>query len=204
MFFEQPPADYAFDLDEFFSRVERGVRRYTQVLGDLGFVHGIDEIAIQVPNRLALLNLIQQAVARDGVVLSNTATDHVNTLPLQGCYSVDYAFLTGFSIDGVHPYRIEIMHKTHGFSPLHDAILTAIADKASAWCVHASFKVHDENEYGAATHALRKGGYESVQRCDSTYGRFSYWQPYDLDTEASTLGEDFLYLKPRVNLRDAQ
>jgi hypothetical protein len=48
------------------------------------------------------------------------------------------------------------------------------------------------------THRLRERAWEVVQKCDSTYGKFSYWKPLDAD-DHEDLG---LYLKPRVNLRD--
>lgn len=194
--------DYEIDVDRILMMAEATVRKQTRILGEMGFINGIDEVAIQVPNRLALLNLIQHLTAVDGLALTNTATDHVETLPLRTCYSVDYAFITGeaLRLDGTHSYRLELMHKTVGVSPLHDVLFEAVAEQSAAWVVHASFKVPTEDEYGVVGHRLRDNSYECVQRCDSTYGRFSYWQPLDIDDDNKS---EFVFLKPRVNTRDA-
>lgn len=191
--------DYEIDLDRVAMTVETTVRKYTRILSDMGFTVGIDEIALLAPNQLMMLRTSMALVTLPGVVMNNSATDHVDVKPIHSCYSVDYAFFTGFTIDEVQPYRIELMHLNTGFSPLHNAILGSLQTDHGLPVVHASFKVQDEENYAAALHRLRQNSMECVQRCDSAYGKFSYWQPLEANQDTE---DAFVLLKPRVNLRD--
>lgn len=193
---------YDIKAEPILASIGEQVEKYTRTLGNLGFVNGIDEIAVDTWDSLAFLNLMQSLVSEPGVAFTNAAHDVVRTDPFGTAYEVDYLFATGLNLySDRHPYRIECMNITDGWSPLHTAArLEAEAMHAAAWMVHASFKCTDEADYGATTHRLREAGWECLQRCTSTYGRFSYWKPFDRDLDDS----GNLCLKPRVNLRDAQ
>ena len=151
----------------------------------------VDEVAIMFRDPDALRHWVEAAVRVPGVTLFNTAHDRVVTSPIPGQYDVHYWFLTVPEEYG--GWRIEAMY-AHPGSPLHDSLLRRMLDQ-EALVVHASFKCADEEEYGSANSVLARNGYALAQRCDSTYGRFSYWR---LDEEEYTV-----FLKPRVNLRDA-
>lgn len=183
--------------------VSEAVTFYDGILGELGFVQGVDEIAILLPSASAATEFVTQMVREDGVMLFNTASDHVHTSPLKTCYNVDYNFLTVPMATG-RPLRIEVMALTSGVSPLHYAALHEMHYDGSALSlIHASFKVDDEDDYATAVHRLRERGWEAAQRCESTYGRFSYWTPLDDSGFGDMPDECPPYLKPRVNLRDA-
>lgn len=187
-----------YPVEEMFAEAGKFVSEYDKVLSDLGFVQGIDEIAIQFDDARYAHTFVAEAVTQEGCVLFNTATDHVHTQPLNTCYDVAYLFL---SLPGqYHPenrsgVRLECMFLGDGLSPLHAAEAEEMRKgSAKSVTVHASFKVEDEEDYASAVHRLREGGWEVAQKCDSKYGRFSYWKHADL--------ADGVYLKPRVNLRD--
>lgn len=161
------------------------------VRGVLGSNVVIDEMALLFTEHTSIFRFISQAVQLPGVELFNFAKDTVQTAPIHSEYVVQYWFLTS----GLGPWRIEAMIQDNA-SPLHHA-LSLNAETGTMTVVHGSFKCAGEMEYGTARHALRTAGWEEVQRGDSAYGRFSYWDNPDERYEG-------VYLKPRVNLRDAE
>lgn len=187
-----------FDVPAMLKQAGDEVERYDDVLAGLDFVQGIDEIAFMFPDIHHANCFVNEAVQVPGVSLFNSATDHVHTQPLRTCYDVAYMFLTvPDRYVGRDNVRIEAMYLGDGLSPLHHAVLSEMyLNESRCAVVHASFKVTDEEDYAAANHRLRERGWEPVQRCESKYGRFGYWQPLDPDVPPG------LYLKPRVNLRD--
>lgn len=186
-----------FQMENIMRGAGQAVSHFNDVLQRLDLPHQIDEIAFMFADRHLLDLFTREAVMVDGCLMFNAADDHVHTLPLGTCYDVEYRF---FSVPlsflpSIEQVRIEAMRMVRGFSPLHQA-----EAMANGWgAVHASFKCQNEEEYGAVTHRLRERAWEVAQKCDSTYGKFSYWKPLDGDE----LGDGpYLYLKPRVNLRD--
>lgn len=193
--------DGFYDPDKIIRACRRSVSTFDDVLAKIGFFQGIDEIAYLLPGEPHLNEFLRAMVRHEGVAHFNGAEDHVHTLPLRTCYDVRYEFLSIPAGDYQHEFRIEAMHIPQGFSPLHYAeILSIVKDNSLAAAVHASFKVQDEDDYATANHRLREAGWECVQRCDSTYGKFGYWQP--VDREQWLPDGPFMYLKPRVNTRD--
>lgn len=172
-----------------------------QLRGMLGPEAYVDEMALLFVDFSHARWFIDMAVRMNGVTLFNSARDVVRTRPVRSEYEVHYWFLSapeGHS-SPERPWRIEVM-VPHSGSPLHDSFLRDMRRGGQdSGLVHASFKCTDEEAYANAVVALGKNGYEAAQRCESTYGKFSYWYPLDLnDTEPATA------LKPRVNLRDQE
>lgn len=170
------------------------------VRGMFGASVYVDEMSVLFthPERAHLW--IDAAVGAPGVEMFNTARDRVRTAPIRSEYSVQYWFLT---VPEMHwspqPWRVEAMYAYSG-SPLHDSILSQLAAvSGDGGVMHASFKCADEEAYATANKVLWDNGYECVQRCESTYGRFGYWYPLGLDHDDVVTA-----LKPRVNLRDAE
>jgi hypothetical protein len=155
-----------------------------------GTKYSIDEMALVSRSAEWLMSFLKQLVSIEGYELFNRADDIVETFPICSNYVVEYWFLrTPFD------YRLELMRILNGHSPVHHAIFNNDDEDPLAINVHASFKVPDLDAYTEAQAVLRKSGMECAQKCESTYGRFSYF-----------INEDVLpnwYLKPRVNLRDA-
>lgn len=176
------------------------VNTFEKALARMDFVQGIDEIAYAFASHEDLEEFLHEMVQHPDVTHFNAAHDHVHTLPLRTCYGVRYEFLAveASAAPLCHPFRIEAMAVSTGFSPLHVAELRYSKGKPIA--VHASFKVVDQVDYGIATTRLRDAGWEPAQRCESDYGRFSYWTP--LDRAAWLPDGPIMYLKPRVNMRD--
>lgn len=168
---------------------EQEVARYNDFLGSFGVK--IDEIALLVGDTGQLAELDQLLALKFGWERFNIATDNVKTQPIRSAYSVEYHFYR----HPAHDYRLEVMRLSSGISPLHAAIPKPL-NRQVCEPVHASFKCPDEETYAAARFGLVEAGMVEAQRCDSTYGRFSYF---------TTLGTPLRvpYLKPRVNLRDA-
>jgi hypothetical protein len=163
-----------------------------EVRGLFGAERTIDEMAVYFPDRELLVTFMAQAAQR-GWQLFNFAEDNVVTRPIIGTYAVEYWFMESPNL----PYRLELMTIPDGFSPYHASLFEACRlHHAPASIVHASFKVPDEESYGAAVVGLRKAEYELAQHCESTYGRFSYFVRYDADNARPAL-------KPRLNMRDA-
>lgn len=159
------------------------------VRGMFGAECDIDEMAMLFGSGHMLALFVGLAVRQEGYTLFNTADDVVETYPLRSGYRAHYWFLTT-----PHGYRLELMNAEPG-SPLHDNMLRQMTESDAA-PVHASFKVDSEVNYAIANGTLQQGGYECVQRCNSAYGRFGYWQ------HSGNEGPAEWYLKPRVNLRD--
>lgn len=143
-----------------------------------------DEVSILFGSAQELIDFVQIAVQRPEVKLFNTARDNVSTSPILSQYWVSYWFL-----EGPWPYRIEAMNATPG-SPLHDARLVR---NPNPHIIHASFKCASEMQYAVAMGELVEIGHEIVQRCESNYGLFSYWDVGD---------EEGCYLKPRLSRKD--
>lgn len=165
----------------------------------LGLTAVFDEVAMAFWDQDQEYAFIESAV-RNGYTLFNAADDTVNTAPIRSQYDVHYSFLQAPGL----PWRIEAMRITDGCSPLHTALYwNAHKDvpQRAPFVVHASWKCADEQEYqNTAARLCESPWLDLSQRCQSTYGTFSYWLP---------VGEAFneigarVYLKPRVNMRDA-
>lgn len=189
-----------FDMPEVFNDVGRYVDYYNRALHKAGLEARIDEVAYLFKVPAVAAEFVHQAVQEQGCALFNASDDVVDTGPLRSSYSVRYQFLTVppmYVPASAGSVRIEAMQITEGHSPLHHLEASTI-DRGTGRAVHASFKCETEEAYAEAGRQLKKNEWESVQRCTSSYGRFSYWLPLipeELDFQ--------LYLKPRVNLRSA-
>lgn len=167
-----------------------------KVRGLLGTSYTVDEMALYFPDPDLLMVFVGKAVQR-GWVLFNQAEDNVTTRPIPGAYAVQYWFMN-------HPdrdYRLELMTIDEGHSPYH-ASIHHMCQRMSApvSLAHASFKVPDEKAYAAASIALRNGGFELAQHCESTYGRFSY---YIIKSDDAREERYVPTVKPRLNMRDS-
>jgi len=191
--------------EEWVSSIMKSVVQYhaeaqEELRGMFGTAYIIDEMALMFTSPAWALRWISSAVRIPGMTLFNSANDHVQTRPVPSRYDVHYWFLSSPFTEGVDEpgeerWRIECMYP-HPGSPLHDAYRRMMR-RNDVMTMHASFKGPDEEAYGVAVKTLRDNGYEAAQLCTSTYGRFSYWLPQE-DEDGSGV-----YLKPRVNLRDA-
>jgi hypothetical protein len=162
-----------------------------EVRGLLGPEQRVDEMALYFTNFDALVKLMAKAVRR-GWVVFNQDEDQVNTKPIVSDYGVEYWFLRHED----YSYRLELMHIPDGFSPYHQGIREYLErNYACLALAHASFKVPDEASYARAVVALRSAGYDLLQHCTSTYGRFSYYAN-------GSEGYKFPIIKPRINIRD--
>lgn len=169
-------------------QLEREVDRDVMFLND--WLHhnspcaqGIDEIAVMFRTREELWGWITGAVQEPGVTVFNYAEDRVKTEPIVSSYEVEYTFLRREQV----PWRIEAMMIRQGSSPYHSSL------RGQGRVVHASFRCSDVPQYDNVIDAMwERGDVELVQRCESTYGKFSYWR----------VAGSGLLLKPRVNLRD--
>lgn len=161
-----------------------------EVLHEMGVTTAdIDEIALLFPEPEAATTWIMSAVCDEDVHHFNAAYDTVKTLPIASQYHVRYDFLSLRE----RAYRVEAMHLTgYGTSPLHAALLQPTW-RTGPIPVHLSFKCHTREEYDHALNRLGLNDFVLAQACDSTYGIFSYWKHEAFD----------LYIKPRVNTRDA-
>jgi len=160
------------------------------LLGD----RAIDEMALMFHDYQTLFAFVNNALPQPGVTLFNYAKDVVRTEPIESEYTVEYWFLT-LPLPGV---RLEALVQNGG-SPLHTSVQLRNPHSGTGSVVkmHASFKCASEEEYGDACTALRRSGWELAQRCDSTYGKFSYWQ-----STCDPADRPQWFLKPRLNLRD--
>lgn len=170
---------------------EKEVERYNAVLEGMSGGHAIDEVALLVGDASQLNLLDGLLTIQFGWDRFNIAHDNVKTQPIRSAYSVEYHFYRKPGVD----YRLEVMRLSGGVSPLHAAIPLPLS-RAVCTPVHASFKCDGEEEYALARWELDGEGYVQAQRCDSAYGRFSYY------TNLSNTPDRVPYLKPRVNLRD--
>lgn len=149
----------------------------------------IDEIALLFPGQHEANSWIMDAVRDEDVHHFNAAFDTVNTSPIPSEYFVRYDFL---SLRG-RSYRIEAMQLITGTSPLHAPLVKQAEQFQVPVPVHLSFKCENEEVYQRSVYRLEQNDFEAAQRCRSTYGIFSYWKHPEFD----------LYIKPRVNMRDA-
>lgn len=149
----------------------------------------IDEIALMFPTDEMASRYVSGALLEDsGLVHFNAAYDSVLTAPIQSSYRVRYDFLKNPAKDWI---RLECMVIQSGVSPLHAALSPMIGDRPVP--VHASFKCYNEADYDRSVRQLEEAGFVLAQECRSTYGQFSYWWSSEFN----------IYIKPRVNLRDA-
>lgn len=183
------------------------VRRYTELL-PVGCY--IDEAAIMVPRGQFYVEQLLMGLESQGWDHFNSARDLVFANPFGTRYVVEYNFLR-------HPrysWRLEVMQMSKaedgntGFSPLHQALWPN--GQEPTWHDHADFPIPhlsfkpptDLVEAVGARKAVRQcidsvatRGAIIAQACQSTYGEFWYMLPVDALRQ--------LYLKPRINLRDA-
>lgn len=155
----------------------------------VGLDYTIDEFAYYFPSKESMMENLLALLESPGLVLFNTAEDEVGTYPIPSRYRPLYVFAQP---EGT-PYRLELMTIATGISPIHGVFWTPRL-------FHASFKVPNGNQ-GAflnACRAMSDGGWDLAQACQGTYGAFSYFRNQEVDTAEP------VYLKPRVNLRDAQ
>lgn len=162
-----------------------------------------DEAAVLVPDPFHR-NALSADVEAAGWERFNEAEDLVYASPFGTRYFVAYRFFR----HPERPYRLEVMMPTYGsdgragFSPLHTALW-----QPNGWPVrrlvveeaypvpHLSFKVPDRAAYSVAVDHLHGRGYLHTMTCHSTYGTFGYY--------ASNEPTRQIYVKPRVNTRDA-
>ena len=192
MYIEEQDHEMRKDTEEVLNYARDGwIKCNEKLRGMFGADCKIDEMAFLFPNERYLASWVKRFVAQPGYELFNVASDRVITSPIPSEYDVSYWFLrTPFD------YRLELMSILDGYSPLHHGVNVRV-DKVhdnQIVAVHASFKVRDEKAYASANATLIREGWECAQKCDSTYGRLSYWN-YD--------PFEGWFLKPRVNLRDA-
>lgn len=90
------------------------------------------------------------------------------------------------------PWRVEAMSVLDGFAPLHGDPLGRV--------VHASYKCHSDQTYEHDMKKLDEWGMTRIADYRNSYGKFSYWHNPEFPWGAD---EKPVYLKPRVNLRDA-
>lgn len=169
----------------------------------------IDEAAIMVGGYSAAHRLIAELNSA-GWHHFNTAADLVYTNPFGTRYFVNYEFLQHRKWQ----YRLEVMFMGEGridgnpgFSPLHQALWHPNGVPGMAPLQypipHLSYKPplnagYDQARaaYSRAVAGLQANGLIHAQTCQSTYGTFGYYLPQDATRQ--------LYLKPRVNTRDAK
>lgn len=180
--------------DNIMSNVDkRWIEADQEVRGIFGVDQAVDEMALYFPDEEFLIYFIKRAV-RDGWVLFNQDEDQVTTTPISSIYGVQYWFLRK---EG-KPYRLELMRVLDGFSPYHGSLQEACEEaNFPVLLAHASFKMTSESMFGAALVAMRNAGFELMQHCVSSYGRFSYL--IDVDRKSKLVA-----LKPRLNVRDAE
>lgn len=190
-FVDTPESRLLRNIDEVFANItKRHGLADQEVRAHFGAAYSVDEMALYFAEEHALFSFMAKAVQR-GWLVFNQSEDVVETSPIRSNYAVVYWFLRHPEL----PYRLELMMVSDGFSPYHGGVERMCEDHGLATVlVHASFKVNDEQEYAAVGVALRNGGYELMQHCSSTYGRFSYY----VDNESAEIPA----IKPRQNLRE--
>ena len=178
---------------EYLNIVDKAAKAHAEAVGfleSLNYHAKIDEIAMWLPHRDALLTAIMDEVVNGNTVYFNASRDRVATMPFYSAYSVEYHFLQTHDL----PYRIEAMLLDGvADSPAHATLRKRI--NADVFPVHASWKTYTEEDYEAEEGYLRGAGFWLVQDCRSSYGHFSYWTHPHMP---------HLYFKPRVNLRDQE
>lgn len=168
-----------------------------------------DEVAILANNERARDDLVGD-LETYGWRVFNRSADVVYNNPMSTRYAVEYVFLNHPTI----PWRFEVMLLGtpalvggSGFSPLHQSLWpegrTPLGEVGRFPIPHLSFKPDRKDvEAIGASKAVRRvlnqmngRGFIIAQACQSTYGEFWYLR----DNEAV----EQLYLKPRINNRDA-
>lgn len=164
-----------------------------QVLVTCGITdRSIDEIALLFPNEAASNHWIMDAILVDGVEHFNASWDRVRTQPFENEYRVRYDFLRFEGYD----FRVEAMRLPYEeVSPLHAPLRQESERHDMPVPVHLSFKCHSEEEFNDVAERLSAhDDFWLAQACTSDYGVFTYWRHPDCD----------LYIKPRMNQRDAR
>lgn len=151
----------------------------------LGSTVKVDEIAVYFRSMETLFSFATDCV-RDGWMMFNQSDDIVYTRPLISKYEVRYWFLSHPDF----PYRLELMCVGEGHSPYHE-LLKFTASSPVTEVAHASFKVADEAAYANAVRVFFDAGYDVLQHCESSYGRFSYLSRQGLAVP----------IKPRLNTK---
>jgi hypothetical protein len=170
--------------NEYLAKLSRDMGRHPQFR--------IDEIALMFQHPQALWTFVEKAVAEPEVVMFNTSDDNVVTGPIESKYNVSYWFLNVRD----QGFRVECMHINYGFSPVHMAEIYRMQnDRDMPVAFHLSFKCNDMKEYLEVMRQMEVDELDLVQSCTSDYGSFSYF-----NAREQGVG---LYLKPRVNVRDA-
>lgn len=151
----------------------------------------IDEMAILFPNEETLDAFVFMA-ARDPIVMHDRTVERDEMVRVDdtGRWHVRFEF---FKMAGMR-FRIEAMTVLDGHAPLHESALKKA--KGNPNIFHASYKRFTEDGYEQCKDQLNRQVKEPVimeAEYVNSYGRFSYW---------SANAIPFLYLKPRVNLRD--
>lgn len=148
-----------------------------------------DEVSILFREKQPFLELVQEA-KREGLWFNHSQETQVDT-KTGNVYHTNYQFLWP---DREAGWRIEAMHITGGFAPLHEEIMQA---KGTPCIAHVSYKLDSVKEYRAARRDLRKLIHRnSLAEYQNGYGLFSYFPIYDEH------GKVRVYIKPRVNIRD--
>jgi hypothetical protein len=163
----------------------------------------IDEAAIMVPDPFQRSALTAQLEAA-GWEQFNEAEDLVYTNPFGTRYFVAYRFFR----HPEWPFRLEVMMPSMGsdgrggFSPLHTALwqpdgwpLRRLQVEEAYPIPHLSFKVPDLKSFSVAVQYLKDKAFLHAMTCQSTYGAFGYYISNETYRQ--------VYLKPRVNTRDA-
>lgn len=152
----------------------------------------VDEVALMFGSTAARQRFLDRAVQHPDIEHFNADEDWVSTSPISSRYRVRYDFLR---IKGKQ-FRLECMEVLQGVSPLHAVVDSGIVGDYPA-TVHVSFKVANRHDYKAIAGSLEEAGAVWAQGCLSTYGIFSYWS-------VEEPGLENVYVKPRVNVRDAK
>jgi hypothetical protein len=201
-----PPAMTPFywevaSVNESCTNIHQQIQKYSQWLP---IRCKIDEASVLVPAIADALDLADQLKAC-GWDQFNEAKDLVYTNPFGTHYRVNYWFFESPNWN----WRLEVMHLPagQGFSPLHQSLWKGGTRPSSDGMArrfpmpHLSFKADGvggmpiQRAYSYACDVLQRHGLIHAQTCQSTYGAFGYYLPNDTRKQ--------LYLKPRINLRDA-
>jgi len=154
---------------------------------DLFLPYKIDEMSILFSTPALLRQFRRWAEDEGGLdVFNANVRDHMEgngPVVGQSVFDVRFEFMRWPGAE----WRIEALCAT-GRAPLHSARLDVYGE---ACIMHASFKCEDLATYEKDCNALAEAGLELAGTYRNSYGVFSYW------------GGGRVWLKPRVNLRDA-
>ena len=155
-------------------------------------LHGIlayDEVSLLFESEEKLIDF-QHACYRNGI-------DHFNSVYRDAMVRLDKhgeEFVVRFEFFRLihRPWRIEAMCVIGGDAPLHEESLARWGNGAP---FHLSYKLRDVEMYADDVRNIRSDrGLVMAAEYRNSYGMMSYWMKP---------GSKGLYLKPRVNLRDA-